>query len=479
MSLGTVAAVVGIAGTAYGAYNSNRAVRGAENAQQAALEASRTQLNSSYTRGLNGTGAFSDVVGGGVNLTGGQLDPISAALSQYAGQAVPSYSNDLSRPIQAAIQNVNNRADIGDLGLNGLDRILGGVNNQFTQAQQGLANAGQLQGFDPSRMFGNAQMLANYLPQASQFQSGLQNQAFGNAQQQLSGLGQTYQDAYSNTLGTLRAQAQPEEARAMAGLTDNLYATGRLGSSGGALQTEAFARGLGQADLSRQLAATQQAQSAQQNALGLAQGQSQLGMGLAQQANNNMAGLSSAANGLFGMGAAGTSLQDSLLNSAFGRFNTSAQMSADLNQARFARSMYGNETAYARAQNELGTAVNMAQLPAQLQAQQLQNANTALSGQSGIQQQLLQLFQAGLSQEQAAANARIGAGSNMASIVGSPSFGAAGQANAAMWSQLGSALLNQNGLGGALGRIFGSGTGTSGTTGDLVNTSGNWTGPRE
>lgn len=208
----------------------------------------------------------------------------------------------------------------------------------------------------------------------------------------------------------------------MAGLTDNLFATGRMGSSGGALQTEAFARGLGQADLSRQLAATGQAQQAQQNALGLA-------------------------TGLFGAG-------DNLLNSAFSRFGNTANLAADLNQARFARSMYGNETMYNRAQNMLGTQINLAGLPAALQGAQLSNVNTALQGQSGIQSQLLQLFGAGLSAEQAAANARIGAGSNMAQIVGNPSFGAAGQANAAMWSQLGSSLLNNSGN---ISNLFGGG----------------------
>lgn len=485
MSLMAAAAVAGVAVAGYGAYSSNRNARRAQDAQNRAMEGSTTTMDPFAVRGLGGTGAFwgelpnsasmnpqyqqqqltpaqltalrgmgvpgiglgegvfrdaptgavgtgsgsgafsgaySNVLGQmqntmynpqqqtgqqyGVQLQGGVLDPISAALSRYAGAGVPSFNNGLPTGVAHARDNLFASQGIADLDMNGLNQILGGANSAFTQAQQGLSTAGQLNGFDPSA-------------------------AFGAATQQMQGLNQTYGQAYDTTLNTLRAQARPEEDRQFAGLTDNLFSTGRLGSSGGALQTEAFARGLGQADLSRQLAATTQAQQAQQNQLGLSQG-------------------------LYNMGSSGTNLQDQLLNSAFGRFGQTAQMASDLNQQRFSRSMYGNETAYGRAQNMLGTETTLAGLPAALQGAQLGNVNSALQGQSGIQQQLLSLFGAGLSSEQAAANARIGAGSNMAQIVGSPNFGAAGQQSGAMWSQLGSALMNNSGrIGDAWGSMFG------------------------
>lgn len=445
MSLATAAAVAGIASTAYGAYQSNRAMRDTRNAQNRALDQATTQLNPFSVAGLGGQQAF--WTNGQLNFQGGNLDPTAAALSQYAAAGVPSFGG-LPAEVQRALQSFGGTQGVPDLELNGLDQILGGTNQMFTQAQQGLTGVG---GFDPRSLFGGAQTLAGQIPGAGQFQTGLQSTAFQGAQSQLAGLGQTYQDAYTNTLGTLREQARPEMDRAFAGLTDNLFATGRLGSTGGALQTEAFARGLGQADLSRQLAATQQAQQAQQNALGLGVGLTGVGTNLSQQGNLNMGALSSAAQSMFGTG-------DQLLNSAYNRFGQSAQLAADLNQARFARSMYGNDLQYNRAQNWLGTQVNMAGLPAALQGAQLGNVNAALQGQSGIQQQLLQLFGAGLSGEQAAANARVGSGSNMAQIVGSPSFGAPGQAMAGTWSQLGGALMNPNGIGGALGRIFGPST---------------------
>lgn len=406
MSLAATAAVVGIAGTAYGAYNANRQGRLARDAQNRALDQATTSLGAFRAFGGAGQGATfgwtpydaNNPDGpkfGDLTLHGGALDPISAALSQYAGQAVPSFDPNLPSPVAGALTGLQLASPIPGLDLGGLDQILGGANNAFAQARQGLSTA------DASAQA-----------------------AFGAGNAQLGSLGQTYDQAYGNTLNTLREQARPQEERQFASLQDNLFATGRLGSTGGALQTEAFARGLGQADLSRQLAAGQEGRLAQQNALGIGQG-------------------------AFGLG-------DQLLNSAFGRFGQTAQLAGDLNQARFARSMYGNELGYSRAQNLLGTQINLQQLPAALDAARLGNVNTALQGQSGIQSQLLQMFGAGLSAEQAAANARIGAGSNMAQIVGSPSFGAAGQMGPAMWSQLGSSLLNNSGrIGDAFGSIFG------------------------
>lgn len=427
----TTAAVVGMAASAYGAYNANQQGKDALNAQRQAMEGARTSLGGFNVFGPGGmTGATYD---GNVTLNGGtSLNNASGSLSSYANSAIPQFSNQLPAGVQQALTGLQGAQGIPGLDLGGLDKLLGQTNGVFDEARGQLSQAGSM----ANQLFGQGMGQQN-------FQSGLQQQLFGNAQQQLAGLGQTYDQAYGNTLSTLRQQAAPEEARQMAGLTDNLFSTGRLGSTGGALQTEAFARGLGQADLSRQLAATGQAQQAQQNALGLAQGQTSMGIGLNQQGMQNM-------QSMFGMG-------DNLLNSAYNRFGNTSQLAADLNQARFARSMYGNETQYNRAQNMLGTQVNLAGLPAALQGAQLGNVNQALSGQAGIQSQLMQLFQGGLAAEQAAANARIGAGSNMAQIVGSPSFGAAGQSNAAMWSQLGGSLMNPNGMGGVLGSIFGGG----------------------
>lgn len=81
----------------------------------------------------------------------------------------------------------------------------------------------------------------------------------------------------NNTLNLLRQQAAPQESQAYNSLQNKLFSQGRLGSTGGSRDIQAFAQGLGQADLARQLQAQQ---------LGLQiQGQNaNIGMGLLGQA---------------------------------------------------------------------------------------------------------------------------------------------------------------------------------------------------
>lgn len=343
-----------------------------------------------------------------IGLSAGDLEGLRAALSQFASQGVPSASSGLPQGVQAALGRLQSagRAPV-DLGLAGLGDLESAIGSSFTDASEALGQAG------------------------GGFQRGLQNTSFRGAGRNLATAGQTFDQVFDSTLSNLREQAGVQTDRAFSNLQDNLFATGRMGSSGGALQTEAFARGLAQADASFQLQAQQQAQMAQQNALGMAQGLTGIGSGLRGQ-------------------------EEDLLQSAFGRFTSLTGLAADLSRERFSRSMFGNELGFSRAKDALGTQVQMAGLPSSLQASQLQNVLSAMQGQAGIQNQVLQLFGAGLSAEQAAANARIGAGSNMAQLVGSPSFGVPQQANAAMWAQLGSSLMGDNNLGSALGSLFGS-----------------------
>lgn len=144
----------------------------------------------------------------------------------------------------------------------------------------------------------------------------------------------------NETLDLLRAQAQPFEDRAFSNLQDNLFATGRLDSTGGALQTEAFARGLGQADIERQLAATDAAQRTQQ-------------------------------------------LEDNLASSAFERFGATSGLTADLNQAIFGR---GKETlgigtgALAGQQSILDTLLQLGTFGANLGSQDASTRLAAFGG---------------------------------------------------------------------------------------------------
>jgi hypothetical protein len=63
----------------------------------------------------------------------------------------------------------------------------------------------------------------------------------------------SYGDVAQQRLGLLRDQAAPFEQRATDSLMQRLFSQGRMGSTGGGRDIEAFARGLGQADTSRQL----------------------------------------------------------------------------------------------------------------------------------------------------------------------------------------------------------------------------------
>jgi hypothetical protein len=188
------------------------------------------------------------------------------------------------------------------------------------------------------------------------FQQGLQQQLFGQAGQMA---GQTdFSALRDQTLDTLRQQAQPFEERAFSSLQDNLFSTGRLGSSGGALQTEAFARGLGQADLQRQLSATGVAQQQQ-----------------AQNAN--------IANMFGGLGSNLAGLESDLLGQAFQRFGATSGLANDLNQARFGRgqAMFGQGLAGLQGQQSImDTLMGLGTFGANLGAQQ---ANTNLGAAGG------------------------------------------------------------------------------------------------
>jgi len=184
----------------------------------------------------------------------------------------------------------------------GLD--LQDASNQFLPGIfQGIGQAGQLS----QEAFDRAGDL-----QFDGFQRGLQDQLFGGAGQSLNRLSGGFDDIQANTLNLLRQQAAPFEQRAFGNLQDNQFATGRLGSSGGALQTEAFARGLGQADTDRQLASFGEARNVQQSFQQLLQQQLGGGQGLAGQ-------------------------ESDLLNSAFSQFGNTLGLANDLSTDVFNR----------------------------------------------------------------------------------------------------------------------------------------------
>lgn len=174
----------------------------------------------------------------------------------------------------------------------------------------------------------------------------------------------------NSILALLRQQAQPYESEALNALQNKLFAQGRLNTSGGALGFREFAKGLGQADLGRQL-----------------------------QANT---------------------LSDQLANSAFARFGQTLGLASDLNQAQFQRGVDVNNLGYGRAQEGLSTAQGMATFGNQFQGQQLDLVNAALGGQAAINTQGMQNFQNALNASIARSNAAVGASGAMANAAAIP-----------------------------------------------------------
>lgn len=173
----------------------------------------------------------------------------------------------------------------------------GGGNTGFLNFAQGVGNE-QIPG-----LFGDMQGALGQMPLEAfnQFQTQM-GQANNIANQDLQGL-------MGQRLQLLRDQAAPQEQQQFNTLQDRLFSQGRLGTSGGANQMGAFARGLGQADLNRQLEAQQLGIQAQNQNLAQAGLLSELaGTGFMNALNYNDLGVNRAAQrmqnamSLFGFG---------------------------------------------------------------------------------------------------------------------------------------------------------------------------------
>jgi hypothetical protein len=249
------------------------------------------------------------------------------------------------------------------------------------------------------------------------FQRPLQNTAFAGAARQLEAAGGDFSGIRDQTLNTLRSQAQPFEARAYDTLQQDLFGSGRMGTSGGGIQTEAFARGLGQADLQRQLMANDEARAQQTQALNVGTGMAGVGTGVA-------------------------SLEDQLLQSAFGRFGSTMQLGQDLTNQQF---NLGNSAVTSGinlgryGMDQMGAAAGMAQA----------GANTQLASDSNV------AAVAGARAEMPTGKDMLG---NILTDVGGKLLGGAA----------GSAA---GGVSGILGNLFGGGSaaaGAAGATGALA-----------
>jgi len=303
-----------------------------------------TQLGSRLQGQRDQTDAFGSMFGSrvGTNMTQGLQDTIGMA------QGVAGQQTDPNSNLFAGLQ----------------QRAQGGLN----LAGAGLGRAAGIQGqLDP-----------------------FAQQAFGMSSDFMNQIG-SGQDAQAQSLSLMRQLAAPEEARQFQGLQQNQFSTGRLGSSGGALQTEAFARGLGQADTSRQLASFQEGRNTQQNAFGLARG-------------------------LAGIGQGALSTGDALMRNAFSNFQGMTGLSQNIDQQRFSQ----EGTAQQNMFGQLASIFNMqgSQLGQQqgMENNAFSNFLRSMSAGQGIDQ--IPLDRLGFAQDIEAQrqNAALGVGTQMAGI---------------------------------------------------------------
>ena len=362
--------------------------------------------NTSYT-GPNATGAInngqvSNQLGGGLNLANTQLGNFAnqqAAIATGIGGQTPA-------PVQSAI----NQAGTNVAGPTSTNPLLGqqyGNQQAVEGAQAGLIGQGQ-------------NVLNN--PNVGAFNNA--------AATQLNTAGSDFTNTFNNSLTALNKQLELPTQQAESELANSQFGRGQLGTSGGALQTQAFATGLGQAYLGNQQTAFNEAMNAQNSATSNA--------GILQGAGNNV-----------------LATGNNLLANAFGQFNNTSQLGTNTANSIFGQNSNISQLGEQYGQNQVNNATLGQTLPATLAGQYGANANAAITGgitganniaNSGTTAALA----AGTQQGNQYNNANFASGS----ILNSRGFGQYGQNGlASIGAGIGSAL-GSNGVGGGIGNLI-------------------------
>lgn len=360
-----------------------------------------TQIAPGY-RQVGKYGIQSDI--GNVNLSYGDLTNPRLDLGALAGQLTGS----------AGLQGLSPLQLLG-MGLAGQGSEFAGVDAGTLNSLLGLT--GQATGYG-----------TNALANAYQnpFQQGLMETLFSGAGNQFGDAARGFEDYRQSTLDLLRQQAQPQIERDTANFNNNLFATGQLGSTGGALRTEAFARGLGQADLDRQLAASEEARKAQTQSLAVGQDLGNFGSSLQE-------------------------LQNSILEGSVGRFNTLSSLAQSLSNARQQQALNAGE--YGSGLVKLGEQAALS--PYNVQQGALGNLEQVLRNAGLIQGQSIDL--ANLARQFMSDQANVRSGQASAATAGA-SVPQTPSASGALWTSLASALGDRAGgdpLGTLLDAVFG------------------------
>lgn len=326
-----IPAVIGAGASLFGASRQENAIRDQQRAQQAMLNR-LAQVNFDPKAAVDpfGTGVSFDQQGRPI-FDFGQFGPINEMLGVGSAGDVAQGSG-----LQ---QSALGRADFARDAAN-LDRLNAfGMQDILNLRTGGFGDQG-----NTGRQFGLSNLLASEATQG-------------------------FDDLRADTLGRLDELARPQEERAFANLQDNLFATGRIGSTGGALQTEAFARGLGDAATARSLQADQVARQAR---------------------NDAIAGSATASN----VGQQLLGLEDSLYANALNRFAGTLGLDQDLraNEFDFGSALFNQGLTGLGAQSGiLDQLIQMGQFGANLGGQEASTRISALGGSAGgLLQQPLQ-----------------------------------------------------------------------------------------
>ena len=302
---------------------------------------------------------------------------------------------------------------------------LGQANGALNTLPQGTQ--GQLGGLYGGNQFG--QNMATSLMGAgfNQLQNPLIGAANAGAIGQIQGANSNYNSAYNTSLNSAMQALQPGILQGSNALLNSQFEKGQAGTSGGALQSQAFNTSMNQAILQAQNQAVNQGLSAQQTAF---QG----------------------ANTFSNIGASQTGTGNQLLSNAFGNYNNQSTIGQNIANSIFNQNAQINQAGVNYGQQNFANQIQAAGLPAQLASGYLGNANTAISGISGINQQGLNYAQLALNGMLGQSNAANKAASNLGSIATSPNLiggGAAGMST--LFNSIGSGITGTSNPFSALG----------------------------
>lgn len=198
-------------------------------------------------------------------------------------------------------------------------------------------------------------------------------------------MGSSFQDVADQRLSLLREQAAPFEERAADATFNRLFSQGRLGSTGGGRDIEAFARGLGQADQQRILDSQTMADT-------LRQQDRQAGLNLQQQALG-FQGQSAAERGMFG-----------------NLMTNQQRLGGDLASQGFAQNLAGNQFDLSRGAQRMAGLQGLFSFGQDVPTQQLNQSLGALGGSQAIDTGMRNLIALGgnIGGQQASAGAQAG-----------------------------------------------------------------------